>query len=246
MLFYQHLLRVANASFNARRIIMLIELKKKSLSFLDLSTHLLHPIMYSIMGYVLYLLNIQQKEQLKVILQLQETNALQQHKIAELTASISRLREIIEAQEKVKHAIINQVNLDALIAANDMTQFYIKTVGVVIACVIVASALSNFGLINYSQGKFLQDYTSLFRESKSLTFYDSPTRTDWYIEIANNRTIESIKVRPVGRDLMGIEDYLSLIFENIESSADAAQVIASDPMLAILAEATTTYTSGGM
>ena len=246
MLFYQHLLRVANASFNARRIIMLIELKKKSLSFLDLSTHLLHPIMYSIMGYVLYLLNIQQKEQLKVILQLQETNALQQHKIAELTASISRLREIIEAQEKIKHAIINQVNLDALIASNDMTQFYIKTVGVVIACVIVASALSNFGLINYSQGKLLQDYTSLFRESKSLTFYDSPTRTDWYIEIANNRTIESIKVRPVGRDLMGIEDYLSLIFENIESSADAAQVIASDPMLAILAEATTTYTSGGM
>jgi hypothetical protein len=49
------------------------------------------------MGYVLYLLNIQQAEQLKVILQLQETNALQQHKIVELTASISRLREIIEA-----------------------------------------------------------------------------------------------------------------------------------------------------
>jgi hypothetical protein len=45
---------------------------------------------------------------------------------------------------------------------------------------------------------------------------------------------------------MGIEDYLSLIFENIESSADAAQVIASDPMLAILAESITTYTSGGM
>jgi hypothetical protein len=202
--------------------------------------------MYSVMGYVLYLLNAQQREQLKVILQLQETNSLQQQKIAELTASISRLREIIEAQEKVNHAIIKQVHLDALIAANDMTQFYIKTVGVVIACVIVVSALSNFGLINYSQSKFLQDYTSLFRESKTLTFYDSPTRTDWYIEIANNRAIESIKVRPVGRDLMGIEDYLSLIFENIESSANAAQVIASDPMVSILAEATTTYTSGGM
>jgi hypothetical protein len=115
------------------------ELKNKNLysMFNSFSINLLHPIMYSVMGYVLYLLNAQQMEQLKVILQLQETNSLQQQKIAELTASISRLREIIEAQEKVNHAIIKQVHLDALIAANDMTQFYIKTVGVVIACVIV-------------------------------------------------------------------------------------------------------------
>jgi Na+-translocating ferredoxin:NAD+ oxidoreductase RnfA subunit len=92
----EHILIGKNSTHIYTHILMIIDLNQKY-SFIELSTKSLHPIMYSIMGYFLYLLNIQQAEQLKVILQLQETNALQQHKIVELTASISRLREIIEA-----------------------------------------------------------------------------------------------------------------------------------------------------
>lgn len=119
---------------------------------------------------------------------------------------------------------------------NDMTQFYIKAAGVVVAGILVviifnkiSSAGASIGIKTFLPGsvyKALQDSTPWFQSKKSYTF--ESTDTSWLVDVINDRNVKiNVKQKPDGA-YQDVIEYMR-IFK--QEALTASTTPSRDPLL---------------
>jgi hypothetical protein len=150
-------------------------------------------------------LNTQLKKQ---IIEMEQQSQL----ILTLQEEVFDLKNAVIHEEKEVQDILNQLstvnlknsevttqlqNAELLIAQNDITQFYIKTAGVV--CVVGLGIIFITGIKSYFNFSFLiptsfkhviQDYTPFFQTKEFYALHDNANNFNWVVNVLNKKYVE--------------------------------------------------------
>lgn len=105
---------------------------------------------------------------------------------------------------------------------NDMTKFYIKTLGIcVVSLLVVGTVYYSFGFLSFkylipsSIISLIQDYTPLLNETKLFTYTDNINNIVWLIKIINNKKIDlSAKFLNSSDDFENASNFIEKLLRN--------------------------------
>ena len=146
------------------------------------------------------------------------------------------------------------INSDLLVAQNQMTQFYIKALGVIVGGVIVLGAVYYVSGVTFSlkaiipkaMHDLLQDDTFLFQTQKIYNYSDSATKSEWLIKILNEKKVNLLVKPENSPDFINICDFINSLKSSSSGNgslgADAVSVVSEvlPPVFDLLASPTIT------
>jgi hypothetical protein len=188
--------------------------------------------------YIMHLQNTQLSALNSLVVRTEFNSTEIGNKLKKLTDEVENLKKINteqkahidvlqnQIQTQVRDTTTNIVTSDPNLIAvqNEMTQFYIKTAGIVIAVVLAAgivyyvststqSLLSMKGILPESTYKFIQRNTTFFQERAEYHYYDKETETSWIVNITNNEKV-NLFVKPKDEyDFVSIFEWTKVLNE---------------------------------
>lgn len=156
-----------------------------------------------------------------------------ENNVADLEHYNKSLKEELRQKNETIDKLINEVsksefvyqqpdiNSSVLISNNEMTQFYIKTAGVIVLCLGVffivkyyAPMLSIKAWIPTSMYSWMQNNTMFFQERRPFSYTDMSSETQWLVTVINDRSID-IQVKPFqAQDYMSVSEYITNLQAN--------------------------------
>lgn len=150
----------------------------------------------------------------------QENNTLKEL-VAKLSQDNGIMKELI--QEKNNVILEQSTQSTSNLLSNEMVQFYVKTAGVVAAGIVVLYVLNTTTSLGLFSAKkllptkaytLIQDYTPFFQERKTYFHRDELSKTDWSINILNDRSVNMLVKPDQSDDFIPISDFLSSLHRN--------------------------------
>jgi len=160
--------------------------------------------------------------------------------ILTLQEEVFYLKNAVIHKEKEVQDVLNQLstvnlknsevttqlqNAELLIAQNDMTQFYIKTAGVV--CVVGLGIIFITGIKSYFNFSFLiptsfkhviQDYTPFLQTKEFYALHDNANNLNWVVNVLNKKYVE-ILIKT--KRFSGMCLYLNIYLSNLQKDVDS-------------------------
>ena len=199
--------------------------------------------------YIMHLQNTQLLALNTSIVRAEKNSVEIADKLQALSEEVSNLKKINIEQKAHINALQNKIHTDFiqqdhnLVAVqNEMTQFYIKTAGYVVAAVLIAGVVyyvsasthswfSVKGVLPESTYKFLQRNTPFFQERAEYQHYDKATETSWIVNIINNEDVD-LKVKPKDEhDFMSLYDWTRTLHDRWEASVEKTSTKAVETIL---------------
>ena len=143
---------------------------------------------------------------------LEKSNVVFKKKLLEKSRELEKTLVDLDAKQTTQMETIEfpVVSPEMLLAQNEMTQFYIKTGGVVLAgAVVVGLTLYLFPSLKIFFGakywlsskvyRFIQDHTPFCQTVVEYRLKDNLTRTDWLVKLCNEKDV-TLFVKPFADD----------------------------------------------
>jgi hypothetical protein len=199
--------------------------------------------------YILYLQNEQLSELTKRFSQTQES-------VRMLEGSYEKLLDQLGEKDaeilKFLHASSSKNSPLPDLLNNEMTQFYIKSAGVVILGLVVLGGLSYIfpaafslkSILPVSVYTTIQDWSPFLQQKE--TFFHQEYGLDWLVEVVNNKKIVRLDLKPDSKfDYIDASSYILELQADLANACNSTPYGFNNPGLIRAAEAATEFIATG-